>query len=143
MATATAHDAEMQKRITKHRSRRPDHWQLIEEPLALATVLTTHATSDTCILVDCLTLWLSNVLAEGEKHAEKSINELLSVIPDLPGDLVFVSSEVGLGVVPANALARRYADLLGELNQSVASHCDQVTLAVAGLPLQLKTMETN
>ena len=142
LATATALDAEMEKRIAEHRARRPDDWRLIEEPLTLAKTLVETCTPGNCLLVDCLTLWLNNVLAESEEYAAQAVADLMPVLPELPGEIIFVSSEIGLGIMPANALARRYADMLGELNQSIAERCDRVTLAVAGLPNVLKDLDT-
>ena len=136
IATARLLDDEMHRRCEIHRSRRPADWRLIEEPLALAETLRANASSDTCLLVDCLTLWLNNLLEESV--ADNEIDALLDALPELPGEILFVSSEIGLGVMPANALARQYADKLGELNQAIAQRCDRVTLAVAGLPHVLK-----
>jgi adenosylcobinamide kinase/adenosylcobinamide-phosphate guanylyltransferase len=107
------------------------------------------ARPDTCLLVDCLTLWLSNLLLVGGDLASSAelprtplaaaeIDALLAILPGLPGQVILVSNEVGCGIVPANALARRFADAQGRLNQRVAAACDEVTLVAAGLPLTLK-----
>ena len=138
IATAQLLDDEMRARADKHHARRPADWQLIEEPVLLAETLIDNAAENTCLMVDCLTLWLSNLLGEKEGAADQAISTLINALPHLPGEIIFVSSEVGLGVMPANALARQYADRLGELNQSIAQQCEQVTLAVAGLAQVLK-----
>lgn len=135
VATATAHDSEMVDRIAHHRQRRPAHWQTIEEPLALATLLQREAKPATCLLVDCLTLWLTNLLLA---NREPEIDRLLAALPALPGEIVLVSNEVGWGIVPENALARRFRDEQGRLNQRIAALADNVTLVAAGLPLVLK-----
>ena len=138
LATAEAHDAEMTERIARHRADRPTDWGLVEEPLALATALRIHATPDRCLLVDCLTLWLSNMLAAGDERLEAEISDLTRTLPTLPGQLLLVSNEVGQGIVPANPLARRFRDQAGLLLQSTAACCDRVTFVIAGLPLTLK-----
>ncbi len=138
LATAHAGDAEMAERIARHRAGRPADWGLVEEPLALAAALQTHATSNRCLLVDCLTLWLSNLLAAGTERLETEMRALLDTLPALPGRVLLVSNEVGQGIVPANPLARRFRDEAGRLHQAVAHHCDRVTFVVAGLPLTLK-----
>ena len=138
LATAEAHDAEMTARIARHRADRPTDWGLVEEPLALAAALRTHAALDRCLLVDCLTLWLSNLLAAGDKRLEAEISALAHTLPMLPGQVLLVSNEVGQGIVPANPLARRFRDQAGLLHQSIAACCDRVTFVIAGLPLTLK-----
>lgn len=136
VATAQAYDEEMAERITHHRRRRDANWHTVEEPLALAAVLRREAAQDACLLVDCLTLWLSNVLLAGR---EAEIDDFLGVLPTLPGRIILVSNEVGWSIVPDNALARRFRDEQGRLNQQVAMLCGQVSLLVAGLPLVLKS----
>ena len=143
LATAQAGDAEMTDRIARHRAERPAVWGLVEEPLALATALRTHAALDRCLLVDCLTLWLSNLLAAGDHRLSTETDALLDVLPALPGRVLLVSNEVGQGIVPANPLARRFRDEAGRLHQAVAGRCDRVTLVVAGLPLTLKDSTQN
>jgi adenosylcobinamide kinase/adenosylcobinamide-phosphate guanylyltransferase len=138
LATAQAGDAEMAERIARHRAERPSDWGLVEEPLALATVLRTHAAPNCCLLVDCLTLWLSNLLAAGDDALATETNALLTTLPTLPGHILLVSNEVGQGIVPANPLARRFRDEAGRLHQAVAHGCDRVNFIVAGLPLTLK-----
>ncbi len=152
LATAQALDGEMERRIAHHRARRPADWGLIESPLNLAATLRLHARADTCLLVDCLTLWLTNLLFTGaaarQADAGQAIdcplfrNEtqaLIDVLPQLPGRIIMVSNEVGWGVVPMAAISRLFADEQGRLNQRVAAVCDQVTLVAAGLPLALKS----
>lgn len=139
IATAQARDAEMTARIAHHRSQRPAQWRCIEEPIALAETLQANARPDRCLLVDCLTLWLSNVL--GDPDDGRLSNEraaLLQVLPTLPGDIVLVSNEVGLGIVPMGELSRRFVDEAGRLHQALAAQCDRVVFVAAGLPLVLK-----
>ncbi len=130
-------DGEMAARIATHKARRGARWQTIEEPLDLAGVLTREARPDRPILVDCLTLWLSNLMAE-EREIAAEIDKLVAVLPDLAGPVVFVSNEVGLGIVPMNALARDFRDHAGRLHQAVAAVADSVLFMVAGLPLTVK-----
>lgn len=138
LATAQAGDAEMRDRIARHRAERPVAWDLIEEPLALAAALRAHAAPHRCLLVDCLTLWLNNLLVVGDEMLAAEIQDLLKTLPTLSGQIVLVSNEVGQGIVPAHPLARRFRDEAGQLHQAVASHCDRVTFVIAGLPLTLK-----
>ena len=138
LATAHAGDAEMVERIARHRAERPADWGLVEEPLALAAALQAHAAPGGCLLVDCLTLWLSNLLAAGDQRLSMEISALLDVLPTLPGHLLLVSNEVGQGIVPVNPLARRFRDEAGWLHQAIAHHCDRATFVIAGLPLTLK-----
>ena len=139
IATSQPRDGEMAERIAHHRARRPAHWDCVEEPLALASALRTSARPDRVLLVDCLTLWLSNLLGDadpGRFIAER--DALLATLPALPGDVLFVSNEVGLGIVPMGELTRRFVDEAGRLHQSLATHCDRVLFVAAGLPLTLK-----
>jgi adenosylcobinamide kinase/adenosylcobinamide-phosphate guanylyltransferase len=139
IATAEAGDDEMVERIARHRSERPAQWKTVEEPLHLAEVLRRLANADFCVVVDCLTLWLTNLLlAEDASLLEQEVSALLDILPKLPGQVILVANEVGLGIVPENALARRFRDEAGRLNQAVAARCDHVTFVAAGLPLVLK-----
>lgn len=137
IATATAGDAEMAGRIVHHRSRRPAVWELVEEPLQLAAALKSAAASNCCLLVDCLTLWLNNVIVD-EALFQRERAALLDTLPDLPGRVILVSNEVGMGIVPLGELTRRYCDEAGRLHQDLAQLCDRVTFVAAGLPLVLK-----
>ena len=138
IATAQVLDQEMAERIGRHRQARPAGWRLVEEPLALAQALQAHAAADRCLLVDCLTLWLNNLLAQSEDRLLLEKQALLETLPTLPGTIILVSNEVGQGIVPVNPLARRFRDEAGWLHQALAQCCDRVTLTVAGLSLTLK-----
>lgn len=139
IATATAGDEEMEQRIARHREQRPEHWRLVEEPLNLSAVLRREAKADRCLLVDCLTLWLTNLLcADNAQTLRSSLDALPELLPELPGEQIFVSNETGLGIIPDNILSRRFLDLAGPLHQDMAKQCDQVILTVAGLPHLLK-----
>jgi adenosylcobinamide kinase/adenosylcobinamide-phosphate guanylyltransferase len=137
LATAEAGDVEMAARIAHHRARRGPRWDTLEAPLDLARELRRVAQPERPVLVDCLTLWLSNVLHAGH-DVEFEINELLAVLPRLEGQAVLVANEVGLGIVPENALARAFRDHAGRLNQRVAALAQRVVFVAAGLPLALK-----
>lgn len=137
LATAEARDEEMRQRIAEHRTRRVAGWQTLETPLDLETTLAETARPDRALLVDCLTLWLSNILL-AKADVEEHIAALTMTLRELPGLIVVVSNEVGLGLVPDNALGRSFRDAQGRLNQSVAEACDTVIFVAAGLPLALK-----
>ena len=135
VATAEAYDDEMRARIALHRERRPAGWETVDAPLALAAVIRGQAGRP--VLVDCLTLWLTNtMLAEG--NVGSAMDDLVTACRETPGPLVLVSNEVGFGIVPDNALARRFRDHAGVLHQRLAAHADRVVLMVAGLPLIVK-----
>lgn len=137
VATAQAWDDEMAARIAAHRAERGPAWTTIEEPHDLAGVLAREAAPDRVLVVDCLTLWLSNrIFAEADVEAE--IERLIAALAEVGGPVVLVSNEVGLGIVPENALARRFRDLQGLLNRRVAAACEHVTFVAAGLALVLK-----
>ncbi|MGH8080848.1 MAG: bifunctional adenosylcobinamide kinase/adenosylcobinamide-phosphate guanylyltransferase [Lysobacter sp.] len=139
IATAQALDAEMSERIAHHRARRPATWTCIEEPFTLADILCRHAAPGRCVLVDCLTLWLSNLLgAQDEERFERERSALLSALPGLEGSVLLVSNEVGLGIVPLGELSRRYVDEAGRLHQALGQVCERVVFVAAGLPLLLK-----
>jgi adenosylcobinamide kinase/adenosylcobinamide-phosphate guanylyltransferase len=137
VATATAGDDEMTARIRAHQTRRGAAWRNIEEPLDLTAVLRRQANARTSVLVDCLTLWLSNVIA-AERHVGRESEALVEVLSQVDGAVVLVSGEVGLGVIPDNRLGRSYADALGTLNQRIAAIAGRVVLVVAGQPIILK-----
>lgn len=138
VATAQAWDKEMEERILRHREQRPSQWQLIEEPVALADVMRTHAAADTCLLVDCLTLWVTNLLLAEPGTLERELEALYQVLGDLPGELILVSNEVGLGIVPMGELSRQFQDQAGWLHQRLGEICERVTLTVAGIPMEIK-----
>lgn len=137
VATAEAHDDEMQARIDHHKQERDAEWTTVDAPLNLASAITGHSTASTCLLVDCLTLWATNLLL-GEKDIEAETTVLLDALKSADGPIVLVSNEVGLGIVPENALARGFRDVAGRLNQDVAAAADRVIFVAAGLPLVLK-----
>ena len=142
IATAQGRDAEMRARIDHHRESRPEHWTTLEEPLALARVLRKHAANGRCLLVDCLTLWLSNLLCnEDAKLADREIEALLECLPALNGEIILVSNETGLGVVPTGELTRRYIDQAGRLHQALATLCERVVFVTAGIPRTIKGPE--
>jgi len=143
VATAIpAGDAELEERVRQHRLRRPATWVIVEEPLVLGAALRAHASAARCVIVECLTLWLANLLCTAADRFECERTSLLATLPELAGDIILVSNETGLGVVPVGALSRRFVDVSGELHQSLAAMCDRVTVAVAGLPLLLKDCPT-
>jgi len=147
VATARISDAEMQSRILRHRSERPELWQTVESPTQLAHTVLHLNDPQNLIVVDCLTLWLSNVLCSttsdtptfSDNAWQAECAALLQCLPQLKADIVLVSNEVGWGIVPDNVVARRFRDEQGRLNQLVAACCDQVTLVVAGLPVIIKS----
>lgn len=150
IATAQAGDGEMAVRIEHHRRQRPPGWTTVEEPLALAAVLAQWAAPQRVVLVDCLTLWLSNLMFDGTTeypdvgaialpprfHEQRAA--LLSALETAAGDVVLVSNEVGMGIVPYGAVSRAFTDEAGRLNQAVAAVCDRAVFVAAGLPLVLK-----
>jgi adenosylcobinamide kinase/adenosylcobinamide-phosphate guanylyltransferase len=151
LATSRAGDAEMAARIAHHRERRPAHWRTVEEELALASTLREVCAPGRLVLVDCLTLWLSNLmfcdgrawpevgevtLPERFHQEHAALLELLDA--GIDGDLVFVSNEVGMGIVPWGAVSRCFVDEAGRLNQAVAARADRAVFVAAGLPLVLK-----
>ena len=139
IATSQPLDGEMNARVAHHRARRPAEWGLIEEPLALARVLRETASAERCLLVDCLTLWLTNLLMlDNPERLTQEREALLDCLAALPGEVIFVSNETGMGVVPLGDLTRRYVDEAGWLHQALAERCQRVVLTVAGLPLTLK-----
>ncbi len=138
IATATAEDSEMQQRIQLHQQTRPADWQTIEEPIKLANTLHAQQENNTFIIVDCLTLWLSNLLARSEEICAKETQALLTLLPSMENDVVFVSNEVGMGIVPMGELSRRFVDEAGRLHQHLAQSCQQVTQMIAGIPHVIK-----
>ena len=139
LATAEITDDEMAARIAQHRAARGARWQCIEEPLDLAGALARAAAQGDGVLVECLTVWLGNVLVkEGARGVEARQNALLETLRRRHGDVILVSNEVGLGIVPEYPLGRQFRDLAGWLNQAVAADADAVVFIAAGLPLMLK-----
>jgi adenosylcobinamide kinase/adenosylcobinamide-phosphate guanylyltransferase len=141
VATARAGDDDMAARIARHRAERPSHWLTVEEPLALPPRLASLAREADAVLVDCVTVWIANLLLRGDGDAEiVAAGAALAALAERPPlDLTLVSNEVGAGVVPPTADGVRFRDLLGGVNQRLAAACDRVTLMVAGLPLAIKT----
>ena len=144
VASAQAGDRDMAERIARHRAERPRHWLTIEEPFALAPRLTSLAREADAVVVDCVTVWVANLLLRGDRDAEilAAGDELAALVGRSLFDLTVVSNEVGEGVVPATADGVRFRDLLGFVNQRLAAACDRVTLMVAGLPVEIKTPGT-
>jgi len=143
IATAQVYDDEFATRIRHHQERRPPHWALTEEPHFLARALQANASEQRCIIIDCLTLWLAqwicndcNPPADSNWQTERSA--LLELLPKLPGKIILVSNEVGMGIVPLGEINRRFQDEQGRLNQAVAAVSDEVLFIAAGLPLRLK-----
>lgn len=136
IATAQAFDDEMSAKISAHRARRGSMWQTVEAPLDLAGVLT-RAPEDQPVLIDCLTLWLTNLMV-AERDLETEYAELFSALSDCSSPVVAVSNEVGQGIVPEHAMSRRFRDAQGRLNQQMAARADLVVHVVAGLPNVLK-----
>jgi adenosylcobinamide kinase/adenosylcobinamide-phosphate guanylyltransferase len=137
IATAEARDDEMRDRIARHRAERDAGWTTLEVPLDLCGALRKADGQGNGILVDCLTLWLSNLM-EARRPLEQETRELIATLASLRATTVFVSNEVGLGIVPDNALARAFRDAQGRLNQAVAAAAGRVEFMIAGLPLKVK-----
>jgi adenosylcobinamide kinase/adenosylcobinamide-phosphate guanylyltransferase len=138
VATAEALDDEMAARIRAHRAHRDRHWRTIEAPLDLIETLCRECTEGRAVLVDCLTLWLTNLMTHGRPVATET-KRLVDALGERGGPVVLVSNEVGLGVIPANPMARAFVDHAGRLHQALAARADAVTLMVAGLPHHLKS----
>jgi adenosylcobinamide kinase / adenosylcobinamide-phosphate guanylyltransferase len=136
-ATAEARDAEMAQRIAAHRARRGSFWHTIEEPLALASVIAAESSLGRPLLIDCLTLWLSNLLL-ADRLIEGETAALCAALRLAMGPVVLVANEVGMGLVPETSLGRRFRDAAGRLNQQIAALADRVVFVAAGLPLVLK-----
>lgn len=137
LATAQAFDMEMRERIDRHRADRGNDWETVECPLDLAEAIAEHAAADAVLLVDCLTLWTSNlILSDSDCFGATTI--LLDALEQAPGPVILVTNEVGLGIVPDNALARRFRDEAGIVNQRIAAAVPEVQLLTAGIPLRLK-----
>jgi len=141
VATATAGDAEMAARIARHKMQRPQHWQLVEEPLELAAVIRSHNEPNHCLLIDCLTLWLTNCLfgpsATSQSWLEQK-QDLLQALSEAKGRIILVSNEVGQGVVPMGEITRQFVDESGWLHQAIAKQAERVVFVTAGIPQVLK-----
>ncbi|MEN0041148.1 MAG: bifunctional adenosylcobinamide kinase/adenosylcobinamide-phosphate guanylyltransferase [Pseudomonadota bacterium] len=139
LATSEIFDGEMEERVALHRERRGEEWSLIEEPLELVDALRDHAKADTCMLVDCLTLWITNLMM-AERSVDEEVDRLVASLAELATDarIVFVSNEVGQGIVPMNKMARDFRDHAGRLHQKLAAAVPNVWFVTAGLPQQLK-----
>lgn len=139
IATAESKDKEMAERIAAHRKRRGNEWITVEEPAELAAALLARRGHTDCALVDCLTIWLSNLLLHRDSEfAEEKVEELVETLPQLDFHVVFVTNEVGWGIVPDNPLARKFRDLSGWTNQRIAQAAGEVILMVAGVPMIVK-----
>lgn len=136
-ATAEPGDAEMAERIAAHRARRGAFWRTVEVPLALPAAIRAESRGDRPVLVDCLTLWLTNVMLAG-REIEPGVAALIAALREAAGPVVLVANEVGLGIVPETPLGRRFRDAAGRLNQEIAALADRVVFMAAGLPLVLK-----
>lgn len=137
LATAQIGDTEMSERVRLHQERRGPAWTTVEEPLDLPGALGRHSTPGRPILVDCLTLWITNLML-GDADVAGETRRLIGILPSLAGPVVFVANEVGLGIVPDNALARAFRDHAGHANQALAARCQRVVFVAAGLPMLLK-----
>ncbi|MCB1736837.1 MAG: bifunctional adenosylcobinamide kinase/adenosylcobinamide-phosphate guanylyltransferase [Gammaproteobacteria bacterium] len=137
IATAHAGDAEMAARIAGHVARRPADWRTVEAPYALAAAIRAEAEPGRCVLVDCLTLWLSNWLC-GDADFSSEREALVEAVQSAPGTVILVANETGLGIVPMGELSRRFGDEAGVLHQRLASVCERVVFTVAGLPMVLR-----
>ncbi|BFM49606.1 bifunctional adenosylcobinamide kinase/adenosylcobinamide-phosphate guanylyltransferase [Marinomonas sp. THO17] len=139
VATSQVLDDEMAQRVARHKDNRPSDWQLIEEPIELARVLNELSGTNKAVIVECLSLWLSNLLClENQDTFTEQHASLMKAVEGFKGDLIMVSSEVGMGIMPMNALARRFGDEAGLLNQALVKLTDRVTFVAAGLPMPLK-----
>jgi adenosylcobinamide kinase/adenosylcobinamide-phosphate guanylyltransferase len=138
LATAQALDAEMVERVRMHQQQRHGRFSTLEEPIALPAALKAASRTHDVILVDCLTLWITNLLGSNRNVAQ-AVDELIATLPQIDGTrVILVSNEVGLGIVPDNALARMFRDLAGAAHQRLAEICDEVHFVIAGLPMTLK-----
>ncbi|MEK6727342.1 MAG: bifunctional adenosylcobinamide kinase/adenosylcobinamide-phosphate guanylyltransferase [Candidatus Omnitrophota bacterium] len=140
IATAAPSDNEMRKRIKLHRKNRPSRWKTIEEPVKLSFLVKRISKKTDLIIIDCMTIFISNLLLKGRSDysIQSEVNSVLRTIRNSNFNTLIVSNEVGMGIVPDNPLARRFRDLAGKINQSIAAASDEVYLIVSGLPLKLK-----
>lgn len=139
VATAEAKDDEMMQRVAAHQNRRGSAWTTVEEPVQLGETLLAWRGRIDCSLVDCLTLWFSNLLLRGgQSRVEENVERLLRVLPQLDFPVIFVTNEVGAGIVPDNSLARQFRDIAGGANQRIAAVANEVIFMVAGMPMVAK-----
>jgi adenosylcobinamide kinase / adenosylcobinamide-phosphate guanylyltransferase len=143
IATAQIYDDEFAQRVNHHKARRPKHWQIVEAPFNLAQSLQNYAKTGECLIVDCLTLWLAQCICPdcappAGVNWQQERADLLAILPKLEGNVLLVSNEVGMGIVPLGEINRQFQDEQGRLNQAVASIADKVSFIAAGLPLTLK-----
>jgi adenosylcobinamide kinase / adenosylcobinamide-phosphate guanylyltransferase len=143
IATAQVYDDEFARRVSHHQARRPKHWNIVEAPFDLANTLKNHASPDTCLIIDCLTLWIAQCICpdcEKPDHLkwEQERADLIAILPKLEGNILLVSNEVGMGIVPLGEINRQFQDEQGRLNQAIASIANKVSFIAAGLPLNLK-----
>ena len=139
LATAQAGDGEMLQRIERHQQERPAEWLTVEEPLAIDEVINSYSSPGHCLLIDCLTLWLTNLLLlDDESKLEQQVRAFETALAASQAEIILVSNETGMGVVPMGELSRNFVDQSGFLHQRLAQCCDRVTLTVAGLPMLLK-----
>ena len=137
LETAESRSDEFSHRIERHRAQRPASWRTIEEPLDIAGVIDRYAETGCCVLVECLTLWMSNLLAE-EARMDERLEQFFEAMVASQAEIILVSNETGMGIMPVNQLARDFGDQIGILHQRLAECCDRVVVTVAGLPLELK-----
>ncbi len=140
LATSVPADAEMEQRVVRHQAERGEDWQTVEEPVDIHRVIETDSRTAHVIVVDCLTLWTANLMAQGKEDPEimSYAPQLVSALKAAQCPVFLVSNEVGQGIVPENALARRFRDLAGFINQAVAAAADKVVMTVAGIPVRIK-----
>lgn len=140
IATCIPQDDEMHLRVANHQKQRGQVWKTVEAPLHLPQAILKNARSGSVVLVDCLTLWINNLMMKNEdiQYADEIIAELINAVQTAEGPVVLVSNEVGTGIVPENKLARAYRDLVGNVNQAVAQCVDRVDMVVAGIPVTIK-----
>lgn len=139
IATATVLDNEMEDRVAQHKNDRPKHWLSVEEPISLADTLLKYMSPNKVVLVDCLTMWVNNLLMqEDESLLETELNKLDEILPKLKGTVIFVSNEVGMGIIPMGELSRKFVDESGRLHQKLGQSLDNILMIVAGLALEVK-----
>ncbi len=139
IATAKADDEEMHQRIASHKASRPTNWRIIEEPYALAETLLHYDQAGHIFLVECLTLWITQLLCLDDDRMYTELDAVHNILPTLKAEIIFVSNEVGLGIIPYDKISRRYVDIAGRFNQQIAEYVDDVVFVIAGLPHTIKS----